>query len=299
MPRSYAFVTVDVFTSVPFEGNPLAVVTDARGLDTAEMQRIAREFNLSETTFILPPANPKHTAHVRIFTPYSELPFAGHPTLGTTFVLRGDSQATEFVLEEGAGPVPVRVATAADGNARFWLTTPPIRFGERIDRQPVAAALGLKPDDLHADVAPEVATAGPPFLFVPVKSRELVDRIELLDDRELRGALPNAPAGVYAFALLDRTEDGTYAAYGRLFAPEQGIAEDPATGSAIGPLTALMMRRGMIPREDGLRVLVEQGTKLGRRSLLYALAHVDGADDPRIEVGGSVVPIGRGELTLP
>lgn len=299
MPRSCPFVTVDVFTHVPFEGNPLAVVTDARGLDTPAMQRIAREFNLSETTFILPPANPKHTAHVRIFTPYSELPFAGHPTLGTTFVLRGDSPATEFVLEEGAGPVPVRVATGVDGGVRFWLTTPPITFGDRTERQPVAAALGLRPDDLHADVAPEVATAGPPFLFVPLKSRELVDRIELLDHRELRGALPNAPAGVYVFALLERGNDGTFAVYSRLFAPEHGIAEDPATGSAVGPLTALMMRRGMLPREDGLRVLVEQGAKMGRRSFLHALVHIEGTAEPRVEVGGSVVPIGRGELTLP
>lgn len=299
MPRSLPFVTVDVFTSVPFEGNALAVVTDARGLDTPAMQRIAREFNLSETTFILPPANPKHTAHVRIFTPYSELPFAGHPTLGTTFVLRGDSAATDFVLEESAGPIPVRVATGADGSARFWLTTPPIAFGDRIERQPVAAALGLRVEDLHAGVAPQIATAGPPFLFVPLTSRELVNRIELLDPRELRGAAPHALAGVYVFALLGRSADGTYAAHGRLFAPEQGIAEDPATGSAIGPLTALMIRHGMLPREDGLRVLVEQGTKMGRRSLLHALVHIDGADEPRIEVGGSVVPISRGELTLP
>lgn len=299
MPRSYGFVTVDVFTSVPFEGNPLAVITDARGLDTAAMQRIAREFNLSETTFILPPANSHHTAHVRIFTPYSELPFAGHPTLGTTFVLRGDSPATEFVLEERAGPVPVRVEAGTGSSVRFWLTTPPIAFGDRLERKPVAAALGLRVEDLHAGIAPEIATAGPPFLFVPLKSRELVDRIELLDHRELRGALPNAPAGVYVFALLERRDDGTYTAYGRLFAPEQGIAEDPATGSAIGPLTALMMRRGMLPREDGLRVRVEQGAKMGRRSLLDALVHIDGASEPRIEVGGSVVPIGRGELTLP
>ena len=140
MASSYKFVKVDVFTTVAFEGNPLAVFTDARGLETEQMQRIAAELNLSETTFIFPPADPKHTANVRIFSPRSELRFAGHPTIGTAFVLRGDSQQNELVLEEGVGPVPVRVATGTDGAVQFWLTTPPITFGERIDPKPVAAA---------------------------------------------------------------------------------------------------------------------------------------------------------------
>jgi trans-2,3-dihydro-3-hydroxyanthranilate isomerase len=151
MPRTYAFVKVDVFTTVPFEGNPLAVFTDARGLDTATMQRIACELNLSETTFVFPPADPKNAALVRIFTPRSELPFAGHPTIGTAYVLRGDSQAEALILEEGVGPVPVRVAPAPDGAERFWLTTPPIAFGDRVDPGAVATALGLHGNDLQSD----------------------------------------------------------------------------------------------------------------------------------------------------
>ncbi len=303
MAGSYKFVKVDVFTTVAFEGNPLAVFTDARGLETEQMQRIAAELNLSETTFVFPPADPKHTAQVRIFSPRSELPFAGHPTVGTAFVLRGDSQQNELVLEEGVGPVPVRVATGTDGAVQFWLTTPPITFGARIDPKPVAAALGLHPNDLLVDVQPEIAAAGPTFLFVPVKSREVVDRIEMLDYRALRAAVPNAPTEVFVFARLEESDaqDGdTYAVYSRMFAPAIGINEDPATGSATGPLAALMMRRGLLPIENGLHMVNEQGTKMGRRSLLHVLIHIDDENRnaaPTIEVGGSVVPIATGELT--
>jgi trans-2,3-dihydro-3-hydroxyanthranilate isomerase len=299
--RSYAFVKVDVFTTVAFEGNPLAVFTDARGLDDATMQRIACELNLSETTFVFPPADPKHTALVRIFTPRNELPFAGHPTVGTAFVLRGDSETNQLVLEEGIGPVPVRVAHADDGALQFWLTTPPITFGERVDPKPVAAALGLKPNDLLVDVAPEVAGAGARFLFVPLKNREAVDRIEMLDYRALRAAIPDVPTEVFVFSRLEESDDqsgDTFAVYSRMFAPELGIMEDPATGSATGPLAAVMIRRGLLPLENGLHMISEQGTKMGRRSLLHVLVHVDGTNDPVIEVGGSVVPIARGEMTI-
>jgi len=301
MPRSYPFVKVDVFTTVAFEGNPLAVFTDPTGLDTATMQRIACELNLSETTFVFPPDDPAHTAKVRIFTPRSELPFAGHPTVGTSFVVRGTSDMTSLVLEEGIGPVPVRVAHADDGAMQFWLTTPPITFGNIVDPKPVAAALGLKPNDLLVDVKPEVAGAGPRFLFVPLKNKEAVDRIELLDYRALRAAIPDAPTEVFVFARREDSDGepgDTYAVYSRMFAPEIGIAEDPATGSATGPLAAFMLRRGLLPLENGLRMVSEQGTKMGRRSLLHVLIHIDDANHPTIEVGGSVVPIGSGEITI-
>ena len=301
MPRAYPFVKVDVFTTVAFEGNPLAVFTDAAGLDTATMQNIACELNLSETTFVFPPDDPENTAKVRIFTPRSELPFAGHPTVGTSYVLRGDSDAMSLVLEEGVGPVPVRVAYADDGAVQFWLTTPRITFGERVDPKAVAAALGLKPNDILVDVQPEIAGAGPKFLFVALKNRDAVDRIEMLDHRALRASIPDVPTEVFVFARLE-SSDGeagdTYAVYSRMFAPEIGIAEDPATGSATGPLAAFMMRRGLLPLENGLRMVSEQGTKMGRRSLLHVLVHIDGSNDPIIEIGGSVVPIATGQLTI-
>ena len=301
-PRSYPFVKVDVFTTVAFEGNPLAVFTDATGLDTATMQRIACELNLSETTFVFPPSDPKNIASVRIFTPRSEMPFAGHPTLGTAFVVRGDSGATGLVLEEGIGPVPVRVASAPDGAVQFWLTTPPITFGERIDPAAVAKALGLHDNDIRPDTPPEVASAGAKFLFVGLRNRATVDRIELLDYRALRAAAPDAPAGVFVFATLEESDNepgDTYAVYSRMFAPGDGIAEDPATGSATGPLAAYMIRHGLLPLMNGLRMVSEQGTKMGRRSLLHVLVHVDDRGEARIEVGGSVVPIARGEMAPP
>lgn len=302
MPRSYPFVKLDVFTTVPFEGNPLAVFPDAMGLDAATMQRIACELNLSETTFVFPPADPKNTALVRIFTPRSELPFAGHPTVGTAFVLRGDGGADALVLEEGVGTVPVRVARDDQGNEQFWLTTPRIVFGERVDPVPVAAALGLRTNDFQADAPPEIAGAGPTFLFVALKNRDVVDRIEMLDPRALRAALPQAPTGVFVFARLEEsdTESGdTYAVYSRMFAPESGVFEDPATGSATGPLAAYMIRHGLLPLANGLHMVSEQGTKMGRRSLLHVLIHVNENGPPRIEVGGSVVPIAHGEMTVP
>ena len=216
--RSYAFVKVDVFTTVAFEGNPLAVFTDATGLEAATMQRIACELNLSETTFVFPPADPNNSARVRIFTPRNELPFAGHPTIGTAFVVRGDSETTELVLEEGIGPVPVRVALAAGGAVQYWLTTPPITFGEKIDPNAVIAALGLRPNDIRPDTPPEVAGAGPKFIFVGLRNREAVDRIELLDYRALRAAVPNAPTEVFVFATLEESDGEDGYTYAGLFA---------------------------------------------------------------------------------
>jgi len=158
---------------------------------------------------------------------------------------------------------------------------------------------------LLVDLQPEIAGSGPTFLFVPLKNPGVVDRIEMLDFRALRAAVPNAPTEVFAFARLEESDaqDGdTYAVYSRMFAPAIGIAEDPATGSATGPLAAFMMRRGLLPIENGLHMVSEQGTKMGRRSLLHVLIHV-GSNTPNavpvIEVGGSVVPIATGEMTIP
>ena len=197
--------------------------------------------------------------------------------------------------------MPVRVARDAGGALQFWLTTPPITFGERVDPAVVTRALGLRPNDVQADAPPEIASAGNPFIFVALKNRELVDRIDGLDHRALRAALPNAPAEVFVFARLEETDGqpgDTYAVYSRMFAPAIGVAEDPATGSATGPLAAYMLRHGLLPLANGLHLVSEQGTKMGRRSLLHVLIHVGDDNAPRIEVGGSVVPIATGEMTL-
>ena len=289
---TYRYRVVDVFTTVALEGNPLAVFTDATGLAGATMQRIARELNLSETTFVTPATRPHATARVRIFTPGGELPFAGQPTLGTAFVLRDEGRAGEaIVLEENVGDVPVRVAHA-DGHTRFWLTSPAIAFGASVERATAAAAVGLGEDDLLPALPAGFATVGPTFLYVALRDRAAVDRAAL-DARVLRRALPDhGPLQVFVFA----PHQG--GAYSRMFAEELGIVEDPATGSATGPLALYLRRHGLIGDGDGIRIESEQGTRMGRRSLLYALLHVRG-NDVQVEVGGSVVPIAEATLTLP
>lgn len=291
--QGYRYRVVDVFTERALEGNPLAVFPDAAGLDAATMQRIARELNLSETTFVTPATRGDCAARVRIFTPARELRFAGHPTIGTSFVLmeRGvvDPTSDRFALEEGVGPVAVRVERGQ--RPRIWLTTPAIRFGAERDTALCAEALGLRRADL-ADVPPALVSAGNPMVFVALRDREAVDRAWLDAARvgALRADEPD-PIGVFVFTP---TPAG---AYSRMFAPELGVTEDPATGSATGPLAAYMMRHGLVPAASGTRLVSEQGTKMGRRSLLHVL--IDGDQGAQgIDVGGYVTPVVEATLTL-
>lgn len=173
LDRRYRLRWVDVFTDRALAGNPLAVVLQAEGLSTPQMQAIARETNLSETTFVLPPETAGHAARVRIFTPHVELPFAGHPTIGTGWVLLDEGivakDATSFVLEEGVGPVPVR-GDRSGQTQRLWMTHPPVRYGEVIDeRHDIATALGLATEDLLVEVPIQVVSTGVPFLYVAIK----------------------------------------------------------------------------------------------------------------------------------
>jgi trans-2,3-dihydro-3-hydroxyanthranilate isomerase len=293
----YAYDVVDVFTTRAFEGNALAVLSDAGGLETETMQRIAREFALSETTFVFPPSRPETAARVRIFTPTMEMPFAGHPTIGTSFVLRElgliARETERFVLEEGIGDVPVRVERGASGDAdTLWLTTPPVSFEEIYDRALCARVLGLDPSDV-LEPRPQLVTAGNPTIFIPVRDPAAVDRawLDVAGSRELLAG-PRKTACVFVFA---RTATG---AYSRMFAPEHGVVEDPATGSATGPLAAYMMRHGLARADDGTRFTSEQGVKMGRRSELHVLVHGEFGSDG-IEVGGSSVRVASGRLSVP
>jgi trans-2,3-dihydro-3-hydroxyanthranilate isomerase len=286
--RSYRYLVVDVFTEVAFRGNPLAVFPDASALSDDEMQTLARELNLSETSFILPAVKPGHAARVRIFTPNSEMEFAGHPTIGTAYVLsalgRIPPDATSFVLEENIGPVPIRLERRADPFLA-WLQTPPIRFEASYDRDACAEALGLGAGDLLGDYPAQVVSAGNPFLFVALRDPSAVDRAEL-DVRAIERAAPSFSAnGVFVFAPVPA---GVYA---RMFAPMSGIREDPATGSATGPLAAYLVEHGLIEKRDGLHFINEQGTKMQRRSLIHALLHVSGDTLQTVEIGGSVVGV--------
>lgn len=284
---------VDVFTQRPLEGNPLAVFPDASKIDGATMQRIAQELNLAETTFILPPTRSDCVARVRIFTPRKEMAFAGHPTIGTGFVLLNQgviaANVDNFLLEEAVGPVAVRVD--ASSRSMLWLTTPPIAVGRLYDPALCAKVLGLERGDL-LEIPPQRLSAGNPTAFVALRDKNAVDRAWLdPGGMKLLQGPDSEPMCVFVFTP---TEQG---AYSRMFAPSYGIVEDPATGSSTGPLAAFMIRHGLIPSRNGTRFISEQGTKMGRRSLLHV--HVrgeSGADG--IDVGGHVTPVAFGSMQL-
>lgn len=293
--RIYSYHVVDVFTQTPFEGNQLAVFPDADGLSSTEMQTLARELNLSESAFVLTPRLPEALARVRIFTPAAEMEFAGHPTLGTAYLLtllgRVPAGADGFGLEENIGLVPIRLERRSDPFAG-WLRTPPVSFGEVFDAAACAAALGLGPGDLAPGLPAQSLSAGNPFLYVPLRDPGTVDRAEL-DVRALERLAPGFAAnGVYVFA---RTTAGVYA---RMFAPMSGIREDPATGSATGPLAAYLVANGSIPCREGLRFSSEQGTKMQRRSLIQVMLHTTNGELDGIEIGGSAVRVIQAEVAL-
>jgi trans-2,3-dihydro-3-hydroxyanthranilate isomerase len=291
--KSYPYTVVDVFTTEPLSGNSLAVFPEASEFDAAAMQKIARELNLTETAFVLPPTRSDCAARVRIFTPAKELPFAGHPTVGTAFVLlqKGivSSSRHEFLLEEELGPIPLRIEVGTP--PLIWLRTPAIHEGRCLDSSLCASALGLEPHDLLA-VKPQMLNAGNPTVVVAVKDKAAVERA-WLDLTGLR-SLKDIESESFCVFVFTPTPDG---AYSRMFAPEYGIPEDPATGSSTGPLAVFMMRHGLVPKTAGTRFVSEQGTKMGRRSLLHVDIHGDSGADG-IDVGGHVTPIVEAVMTL-
>ena len=285
-PCSYRYRVVDVFTCHPLEGNPLAVFPEASGMDDVTMQKIAKELNLSETVFILPPSRADCVARVRIFTPMREMLFAGHPTVGASFVLLEEGAvpkpAERFILELKVGPVPIRIEPGA--RPLIWLTTPPIQPGRVYDRALCAQVLGFGASDL-LDVPPQLLSAGNANVFIAAKSQEAVDRawLNLAGLTKLKGE-DKEPICVFVFAP---TPEG---AYSRMFAPEHGVVEDPATGSATGPLAAFMMQHKLISSASGTRFISEQGTKMGRRSILYVQIRGEKGMDG-IDVGGYVTSL--------
>jgi trans-2,3-dihydro-3-hydroxyanthranilate isomerase len=290
---SYRYIVVDVFTTEPLAGNPLAVFPASSALDEATMQKIALELNLAETVFVLPTMRQDCAARVRIFTPAKEMAFAGHPTVGAAFVLLQEKiiarNVSAFMLEEQVGPVPLRI----DEGQRplIWLRMPPIHEGKCYDSSLCARVLGLEPQDL-LPMKPQLLSAGNPTVVVAAKNKAAVDRawLDLTGMKTLRGA-ENEPFCVYLFTP---TPDG---AYSRMFAPEYGISEDPASGSCMGPLAVLMMRHNLISNSAHTHFISEQGTKMGRRSLLHIeICGTEGSDS--IYVGGHVTPIVEAVMTL-
>ena len=296
------FRTLDVFTTETFGGNPLAVVLEGQGLSTEEMQRIAVEFNLSETTFILPPADPANDAHVRIFTPKSEMPFAGHPTVGTAIVVAGDKHGdayeAELSLEMKVGRVPVKVSKSSGepAHAQFSAAAlPELREGTP-SLEAVAAAIGLAPDVIgFPGHRVQAVVAGNLFVFVPVASMDALAKAWPDMAAWHAAGLPEGTVGVFAYTRGGQCADAHWR--GRLFAPDQGIMEDPATGSAVATFPGQV--HASEPLSDGSHAwFIEQGYEMGRPSQLYVEADVDGRAITAVRVGGSAVPVMSGELTV-
>jgi trans-2,3-dihydro-3-hydroxyanthranilate isomerase len=280
--RRFRYVLCDVFTDTPLTGNQLAVFTDARDLTSEEMQELARETKLSETVFVLPPTDPTADVRIRIFTPAVELPFAGHPTLGAAFVLGGPMSKIVIRLETGAGVVPVELER--DGpRIVFGRMEQPIPPWETVDDpSAIFAALGVEGSLLPV----ERYELGPGHVYVQLASREEVAAV-----RPDWGALGRATQdGVNVFA-----GDGLQWK-NRMFAPNHGVDEDPATGSAAGPLAIHLARHGRIAFGD--RIEISQGAEIHRPSTLYAEAHGTPDEIQRVVVGGSAVTVARGEFSL-
>lgn len=293
---AYHFETLDVFTSERFGGNPLAVFPEASGLTDRQMQQLATEFNLSETTFVLPAEQPGHTARVRIFNRSHEMPFAGHPTVGTAFVLARRSAALHerFAFEVPAGVVTVRLSYTGDQVQGAEIDAPqPLTLGVTLAAADIAGCVGLGADDVlvHAH-PPTLATVGNTYVIAEVAPARLDVAVpDLAHFRRLLDATPGLD-GRFSLYLYARTGTATLAA--RMFAPLVGTYEDPATGSAATPLAALLLSLG---HDDRAAVEIHQGVKMGRPSLLCASAW-RAADGIRASVGGMCVPVLTGEVTL-
>ena len=281
--RTLRYEICDVFTDRPLAGNALAVFTDADGLSAPTMQALAREMNLSETAFVLRPTAVGADARIRIFTPTMELPFAGHPTLGSAFVLATPLPGEEIRLETGRGTVTVRLTRERARITFGWMTQPLPRLQPYGPSGELLGALGVRSSLLPV----ELYDNGPHYVFV-----------ELGTPQEVAALRPD----LSRLAALGSTAFSTFARMGdrwkcRVFAPGEGIPEDPATGAAAGPFAVHLARHGRI--EFGDEVVIEQGAEIGRPSTLHARALGSAERLERVEVGGSAVIIARGELTLP
>jgi trans-2,3-dihydro-3-hydroxyanthranilate isomerase len=297
------FVTLDVFTATRFAGNPLAIVLDTDGLDSAAMQKIAREFNLSETAFILPPKDSIHLAWLRLFTPYRELPFAGHPTVGTAVQLAfmhgaHPGEDLNFMVEEEVGVVPctVRLSGTDQGRARFELPKLPARIEGRFSIEMVAAALGIEPKDIGFGLhQPRVYSAGNPFVFVPVKSLDAIARIvpQAQFWPQAFGGIAPVFGAASVFAYTAETVAGDARFHARML---DLTREDPATGSAVAAFAGVVME--FEPPTDGQHVFaVEQGFEMGRPSKIVLGLNIFGGALEGATIGGDAVLVQQGTIS--
>ena len=300
--RTYRYLHYDVFTDTPFEGNQLAVFLEPAGLSTDDMQTITREMNFSECTFIFPPETPGTDVRMRIFTPGEELPMAGHPTIGSTFALAqaGTIKPGQdgFVFGLGVGPTPVSLEWKGTALDFAWMTQKNPAFGATIDdRAEFAKAIGVDGGDMAAP-APQVVSCGVPFLFVALTTRAAVDRVAI----DLRAyASVCTASGIESLPLFIFTADrsgsnGDEAVYSRMLAPGFGIAEDPATGGASGPLGCYLFRHHLLSRETLAHAVSLQGVQMKRPSRIHIAINATGDEITRVRIGGRSVLVGDGRL---
>lgn len=299
MPRHY--FTLDVFTDRALAGNPLAVVLDSHGLSDTAMQCIAREFNLSETVFVLPPDDPHQRAKLRIFTPGRELPFAGHPTVGTAVLLgcidHGKHHGVcAFGLEETVGLVACAVEVSGEGRGTATFTLPrlPEEVGHAAPKEALAEALGLRPADIglpgHTS---SVFSAGVPFTFIPVGSAEAIARAR--PNLQAWSVMEKGHSSVFLYTSEVSDAGSTW--HARMFAPEMGIGEDPATGGAAAAFTGVIMKFEA-PRDGEHSFVVEQGYEMGRPSKITLGMSIEKSALVRATIGGGAVVVSEGSLRL-
>lgn len=291
------FQIVDVFTDRAGTGNPLAVVTQAAGMTTKQMQAFAREMNFSETTFVLDAAARRGAWRVRIFTPQSELPFAGHPTIGTAHVIRTallGGNAERVTLDLPIGPVPVAVERRGRSEL-YWMRQPHPTYGRRVPHRQLAAVLGLRLADFDVRFPAEEVSTGLPHLIVPLRSRKALAGINV--DREAMIRLVERQEAKSVLAFCTGAEDRRNQLSVRVFVDYHGVPEDPATGSGNGCLAAWLVRHRYFGA-DAIDIRSEQGVTMGRPSVLClrAMATSQGTE---VRIGGGVVTVAHGELVAP
>lgn len=301
---AHAFLLVDVFTEHAFSGNQLAVFCDAREIDPAHMQPFARELNFSETVFVLPPEDPANTARLRIFTPEAEVPFAGHPVIGTAFALdrmRDDLRNDEDLrFEVEAGVIQVRRYRSESGRLLQAVMNQrrPTFLTEMVSAEEVAVALGIEASEILITGLPcQVVSTGLPFHIVPVGSLDAMRSLRPSPSRLLGLGEKLGVSDICAFSFETTAPDATV--HARMFAPSYGIPEDPATGSAAGCIGSYIVRHRAVPRASLTRLLVEQGVEMGRPARLHVEVHSEGDRICSVLVGGSAVIVGEGSLYEP
>ena len=290
--RRLPFIQYDVFTSRPLEGNPLAVYPDGRGLSDDEMQAIAREMNLSETTFILPrdaATERERGVRVRIFTVQEELPFAGHPTLGTAFALRGDSGADQIKLDLNVGTIPVQFTDAPGKPAFGEMTQADPVLGQVHEKRKISAVTGIPLEDIHLELPVQTVSTGVPFTVLPIRNLEAIRRLHI--NQQQSSEYLEASGSKFFFCVTTETVAHEACLHARMLFYN---GEDPATGSASGCAAAWMVAHGVAKPDE--QVMIEQGIEMKRASQIFVRASRRNDRVVNVRVGGNVVEVLRGEL---